>query len=287
MRGFAPLLAFDIETVPDIPALRAEHGIPDGVGDTEAHEFVCRLRRQRGQGEFLPHSLHKVAVISCALLEDRDNGFRLFSLETRKEGEAKVVERFFKGIERLTPRLLSWNGKGFDMPVLHYRGLLHGVVAPAYWDTGETDQGTKWNNYTSRYHARHTDLMDVLASHQPRAWASLGSLARQMGLPVKMGMDGSKVWGAWQRGEHDAIRFYCETDAVNTLLLGLRFERMRGTLSGAVEAKKREVVLAALSRLADPGWGSYLSGLSPAMREGAGGQPAPPGAGPAAEAPPA
>lgn len=270
MRHIAPLLAFDIETVPDIGALRAEHGIPDGIGDGEAHEFVCRLRRQKGQSEFLPCSLHKVAVISCALLEDRDNGFRLFSLETHKEGEAKVVERFFNGIERLRPQLLSWNGKGFDMPVLHYRGLLHGVVARTYWEDGENDQSFRWNSYISRYHRRHLDLMDTLSSHQLRAAAALATLSRQLGLPVKMGMDGSKVWGAWQRQEHDDIRFYCETDAVNTLLLGLMFERMRGALSEAVEVKKRGTVISALEGLPDPRWRPYLEGLPKGFRDAGG-----------------
>jgi predicted PolB exonuclease-like 3'-5' exonuclease len=51
---------------------------------------------------------------------------------------------------------VSWNGGGFDLPVLHYRGLMHGVAAPRYWDMGEGDYDSrdfKWNNYISRYHS--------------------------------------------------------------------------------------------------------------------------------------
>jgi predicted PolB exonuclease-like 3'-5' exonuclease len=52
---------------------------------------------------------------------------------------------------------VSWNGGGFDLPVLHYRGLIHGVAAPRYWDMGEGDyrdsRDFKWNNYISRYHS--------------------------------------------------------------------------------------------------------------------------------------
>jgi predicted PolB exonuclease-like 3'-5' exonuclease len=58
----------------------------------------------------------------------------------------------------------------------------------------------KWNNYISRYHMRHLDLMDLLAMYQPRGSAPLDQLARLMGLPGKLGMDGSAVWGAWQEG---------------------------------------------------------------------------------------
>jgi hypothetical protein len=80
---------------------------------------------------------------------------------------------------------VSWNGGGFDLPVLHYRGLIHGVTAPRYWDMGEGDyrdsRDFKWNNYISRYHMRHLDLMDLLAMYQPRGSAPLDQLARLMG----------------------------------------------------------------------------------------------------------
>ena len=46
------------------------------------------------------------------------------------------------------------NGGGFDLPVLHYRALLHGVSAPRYWESGDDDQGFRWNNYLNRFHAR-------------------------------------------------------------------------------------------------------------------------------------
>ena len=72
---------------------------------------------------------------------------------------------------------MSWNGGGFDLPVLHYRALVHGIRASRYWDLGEDDREFKWNNYISRYHSRHTDLMDVLAMYQARANAPLDALA--------------------------------------------------------------------------------------------------------------
>jgi len=44
-------------------------------------------------------------------------------------------------------------------------------------------------------------------------------------------MDGSQVWAAYQRGEINAIRDYCETDVMNTYLVYLRFQLMRGALT--------------------------------------------------------
>ena len=68
---------------------------------------------------------------------------------------------------------MSWNGGGFDLPVLHYRALRHGIVAPRYWEAGDDDQAFRFNNYLNRYHSRHLDLMDVLSSYQARARVSL------------------------------------------------------------------------------------------------------------------
>lgn len=88
-------------------------------------------------------------------------------------------------IEKYTPPLVSWNGGGFDLPVLHYRALVNGIAAPRYWNLGQDDRGFKFNNYISRYHMRHIDLMDVLAMYQARANAPLDALAKLCGFPGK------------------------------------------------------------------------------------------------------
>jgi predicted PolB exonuclease-like 3'-5' exonuclease len=100
--------------------------------------------------------------------------------------EPELIRRFFDGIERYTPQLVSWNGGAFDLPVLHYRSLIHGVAAAKYWDWGDDDRDFKFNSYLSRYHTRHLDLMDVLAAFQPRAFAGLDVMARLCGFPGKL-----------------------------------------------------------------------------------------------------
>ncbi len=114
---------------------------------------------------------------------------------------------------------MEW--RRFRPAVLHYRGLIHGIQAPRYWDMGEDDREFKWNNYISRYHTRHLDLMDLMALYQARANAPLDGIAQLCGFPGKLGMDGSKVWDAYKNGEIEAIRNYCETDAANTSLVFL------------------------------------------------------------------
>ena len=252
-----PVLTFDIETIPDIAGLRRLHGLGPESDDREVADMAMLMRRQQtGGSDFMPLHLHRIVTISCALREgDR---FRIFSLSEPDMDEAELVRRFFDGIEKYTPQIVSWNGGGFDLPVLHYRGMLHGVQAPRYWDQGEDDRDFKWNNYISRYHSRHLDLMDLLAMYQPRAFIGLDDFAKLLGFPGKLGMDGSKVWDAYHAGQIADIRDYCETDAANTYLVFLRFQLMRGMLTH--DQYKREIALVhdTLTGIDAPHWKQFL-----------------------------
>jgi len=253
----APVLAFDIETVPDVEGLRRLHELDSTISDRDVAEMAFQLRRQVTGSDFLPLHLHRVVVISCAL-RDRDS-FKVWSIGAGGESEGELIQRFFDGIDRYTPQIVSWNGGGFDLPVLHYRGLVHGVKARRYWDLGEDDRDFKWNNYISRYHSRHLDLMDLLALYQGRANAPLDDLAQLMGLPGKLGMEGSQVWGAYQAGKLPEIRNYCETDVVNTYLVYLRFQQMRGTLTEQQHKAECDMVRSTLGKSSEPHWKEFLS----------------------------
>jgi predicted PolB exonuclease-like 3'-5' exonuclease len=234
------ILAFDIETIPDIETGRKLHGL-DGLSDKDvAQVMFAKRREQTGESDFLRHHLHRVAAIS-AVLRTGDS-LRVWSLGETDSSEAELIQRFFDGIEKYTPILVSWNGGGFDLPVLHYRALKHGVAAPRYWDTGDDDRDFKWNNYLSRYHARHTDLMDVLSGYQPRATAPLDEIAQLLGFPGKLGRHGSEVWGQFLAGKIGEIRDYCETDALNTYLIYLRFELIRGNLDESGWKRETDLV---------------------------------------------
>jgi predicted PolB exonuclease-like 3'-5' exonuclease len=223
------LFVFDIETVPDVAGGRVLYQL-DGLDDKNVARAMFHKRAAESGGkEFLRHHLHRIVAISVVLRSGER--FKVWSLGEPDAPEDELIRRFFEGIERYTPTLVSWNGSGFDLPVIHYRSLLHGVAAPRYWDTGRDDRDFRWNNYISRYHERHTDVMDVLAAYQPRATARLDEIAALCGFPGKMGMDGGKVWDAFQDGDIEGIRNYCETDVLNTYLVYLRFELIRGQLS--------------------------------------------------------
>lgn len=239
----APVLAVDIETVPDADGLRALGDYPPEVSDAEVVAMAQRLLRQEKNTDFMPLPLQRVAVISCAL-EEGDN-LKVFSLEAWKnEGEA--LQRFFDGMQKLydnhraPPRLATWNGGGFDLPVMHYRALKHGLRAPLMWEGGDNDSNFRYNRtYLNRYNnERHLDLMDALAMFQFGARARLDDVAKLCGLPGKMGVGGAGVADAFAEGRVGEIRDYCECDAMLTYLLFLRFQLLSGERSEA-EIKQR------------------------------------------------
>ena len=252
-----PVLVFDIETIPDVAGLRRLRAEWRDLADAEVAECAFEERRGKSGADFLPLHLHRIVAISCVLRNDA--GFRVGSIGATGDPEAALVQSFFAMIDRHTPQMVSWNGSCFDLPVLHYRGLLAGVSAQRYWELGAGDPEFRYNNYIGRYHTRHIDLMDVLAMYQSRANAPLDVLSRLAGYPGKLGMDGSQVWQAYREGQIEQIRSYCETDVVNTYLLFNRFQRMRGLLDEPQLAAEESLVRDSLQRLPAPHWREFLN----------------------------
>jgi len=254
-----PVLVFDIESIPDIAGLRALRGTPAEATDEQVYAAWLAERQAKGLSDFMPLHLQRVLCISVVFRNSE--GLRIHSFVDRDDqSEGKVVQTFFHAVEKHMPQLVSWNGSGFDLPVMHYRGLRHGVEASKYWDMGEDDREFKWNNYISRYHMRHLDLMDLLAMYSPKNNAPLDAMAKLCGFPGKLGMDGSQVYAQYLAGQTEDIRRYCETDVMNTYLVYCRFQKMRGGLTEAEYEQEMALVKDALGQLAptESHWDEYL-----------------------------
>lgn len=255
-----PVLVFDLETIPDVAGM-VDVGL---LGADETWSDWQARRAQAGQSDMVPLYLQRVLVISCVFRHAE--GLRVKSFVDRDGvSEGDIIQSFFHAIDRHTPQLVSWNGGGFDLPVLHYRGLKHGVEAWRYWDLGDgSDHDSrefKWNNYISRYHHRHLDLMDLLALYQPKNNAPLDAMAKLCGFPGKLGMSGDQVYPAYLRGELETIRRYCETDVVNTYLMYCRFQTMRGGFMADEYAAEMALVRQTLQTRADACAAAQAEGL--------------------------
>jgi predicted PolB exonuclease-like 3'-5' exonuclease len=248
-------LVFDIETVPDV-AFGRRHYALEGLDDAAVAKAMFAQQRAVGGAEFLPPIQHRVVAIACVLRSGEQ--LRVWSLGDLGASETELLSRFFDGLEKYQPELVSWNGAGFDLPVLHYRSLRAGVQAPRYWETGEHDTAFRYNNYLNRYHWRHLDLMDVLSGFQGRARASLADVAGLLGFPGKLGFSGERVWDTYLAGELDAVRRYCETDALNTYLIYLRFQFLRGRFDHAGLQQEFERVRALLRDSGEPHHAEFL-----------------------------
>jgi 3'-5' exonuclease len=229
------LFVFDIETIPDTDAVANLTGFDETDVQARREELErYHLDITGGKNPFPRQPFHKVVAISFLEAEiERDSSGETYLLrELRSGGEAgfdekQLLQGFFGYFERLKPRLVSYNGRGFDLPVLKYRAMVHGIQAPWLYDAGD-----KWNSYQSRYSADwHCDLLEVLSDFGASSRGKLNEVCSVLGFPGKFGVDGSKVATMFDAGKVQEIRDYCETDVLNTYLVYLRLMQHRGTVS--------------------------------------------------------
>ena len=135
------VLVFDIETIPDVAGLRRLEDFPASMADADVAQQVMQLRLDKTGSDFLPLYLQRIVAISCVIRRTTKEGLpqiKVGSLGNSDDSEKVLIQAFFDLIEKYTPQLVSWNGSGFDLPVLHYRALINQVHAPRYWEMGES-----------------------------------------------------------------------------------------------------------------------------------------------------
>lgn len=231
------LFVFDIETIYDV------HAAKTLTGSEETDVLILRKQLEayhadatEGKNTFPRQPFHQVVAISFLEAEiSRDGKHETYALKELRSGgkegvdEKTLLEGFFQYVAKLKPRLVSYNGRTFDLPVLKYRAMLHGISASWLYHSGD-----KWNNYGSRYSLDwHCDLLDALSDFGASARCKLHEVCAVMGYPGKIGVDGSQVAPLYDAGRIKEIRDYCETDVLNTYLVYVRYMYHRGDISQA------------------------------------------------------
>jgi len=236
------LLCLDIETVPDRDLLPADW--PEG-------EFVRKP------------IWHRVVAISFveARIERHPGGERYTVECCRTGGEAgwdeqRLLHAYWRHFAKRQARVVTWNGKGFDLPVLRLRAMMYGIPADA-WFT----RGTKWENYTQRYASEwHCDLMEQLADYGASTRMGMEDVALAMGLPGKIGGHGSEVAAMVAAGQLDRVRAYCECDCLNLFALYVRHALLTGRTDAHGHDASLDSLVACLEehRVARPHLGAFL-----------------------------
>jgi predicted PolB exonuclease-like 3'-5' exonuclease len=224
---------FDCETIPDIELIRREFDV-EGLDDLEATKKAQDIFASKNGGStFLPLPFHKVVAIS-AVIGDRAGRFKkVGDFGEGSSDEKNIIAHFFQFIESKNPRVVSFNGRGFDMPMLLIRALKYNLSFPAWFDSSNPAfKKSKWENYRQRYSEEfHLDLMDTLSSFGAVRNINLNLLCSMADLPGKYDVDGSQVVDLYYQGKIEKIREYCQSDVLNTYLLFLKYELLNGNLA--------------------------------------------------------
>lgn len=216
------ICVFDCESVPDTELIRKTLGFEGS--DFEVSVKAQQWQKEQSGSEFLPLPYHKIISI-CAVLSDNFGKFiRVNKIDGQDEKE--MIANFFNFIENYEPKLVSFNGKNFDMPVLVLRALKYNIKAATYLDT----QSDKWNNYKTRFsELKHCDLLESLGANS-RA-LKLDAICSMVGLPGKYDVHGNEVMNLFYQNEFEKIHEYCESDALNTYMLFLKYEWIKSNIS--------------------------------------------------------
>jgi len=198
-------LVLDIETVPD-------------------HQLAWDAARDG----FPPAPFHQVVALGVLWLDDdlRLKKLGIFGEGRAAEGdaatEARVLDELAKFMGKAQPHIVTYNGRSFDMPVLVNRCLRHGIAFRAYY--ADRDYRYRYSDHG------HIDLADVLTDHGASRRPSLDTVARLVGMPGKLDVDGSMVEAMHEQGRIEEIRTYCLHDVVQTAFVFLRVQLLRGVL---------------------------------------------------------
>ncbi len=222
------ICVFDCETVPDAKLIRETMHLSGD--DIEVSAIALSEQEESTGSSFLPLPYHKIVAISAVIADD----FGVFKKVSSIEGESEeeMLKNFLSFLDKHNPRLISFNGRTFDIPMMMIRAMKYNLTCNAYFEVENRELNkNKWDNYRSRYSDRfHLDLMDVISEFGATRGLKLDVLCSLIGAPGKYDVSGDMVFELFYEGEIEKIKEYCESDVLNTYWLFLKYELLRGNI---------------------------------------------------------
>ncbi|MDR2777937.1 MAG: 3'-5' exonuclease [Rickettsiales bacterium] len=230
------LCVFDVETIPDVSVLASL----TGSGTSELQQMRKELEDyhigvSRDGNPFPRQPFHRIVAISLlrATIHGK-NGSEHYELErvgtlsSRNKTEEQIVRSFFDYFCGHSPRIVGYNSRTFDLPVLKYRAMKYAIPAAKLFMANN-----RWENYSSRYSLKwHCDLLETLSDFGLSARCKMNEVCSILGIPGKMdGMDGSKVTDLFDCGNIEELDSYCETDVLSTYLIYLNYALLTGLIA--------------------------------------------------------
>jgi len=171
-----------------------------------------------------PPPYHQVVVIGLLWMDSNYRVVRVGAIGEPK-GEPQMLRDFVRFVEEKKPDLVSYNGRGFDLPVIASRCLKHGIPFRHYFQAKDVRY-----RYST---AGHFDLMDFMSDFGASRAVSLDVMAKSIGLPGKVGVDGKDVGPMVHQGRIAEVEAYCLCDVAQTTGLFLRVQLVRGAIEPA------------------------------------------------------
>jgi hypothetical protein len=227
------LCVFDCETIPDYELVVKTFEIEQGLGEYEASLKAQQLHEEKNNTAFLPLPYHKVVALSAVIADDYGRFIKVGDFGKGSDDEEDIISHFFEFIEKDNPKLVSFNGRSFDMPMLLIRAMKYDLTLHAFFDTNNPQVGkNKWENYRQRYSENfHTDLMDSISQFGAARGLKLDTLCTMADIPGKYDVSGDQVMELFYQGKIDKIKEYCQSDVLNTYWLFLKYQMLRGDLT--------------------------------------------------------
>lgn len=223
------ICVFDCETVPDVQLIRRIYGF-DG-DDLNVAKQAFAMQKEATGSEFLPVMFHKVVAISAVMADEFGKFLRVSTM--KGENEREILTKFIDFINKHNPRLVSFNGRGFDLPMILVRAMRYNISFPSFYEVENKELGKgKWDgNYRDRYSGKFSfDLLDHISEFGSVRGLKLDTLCASLNLPGKYDVHGDQVLELYYSDKIDKINEYCESDTLNTYWLFLKYELLRGNL---------------------------------------------------------
>lgn len=252
-------LVFDVESATD-GQLVANIRYPGE--DLDGPSALARYQEERVArtgSSFVPHTYQYPISIVVAKI---DAQFRLVDVVALDEPQFRshvMTEYFWRGWERYKrPTLVSFNGRGFDIPLLELAAYRYGIGVPTWFDNGARTWAQPRNRYNT---ASHLDLQDMLINFGATRFSGGLNLAAQLlGKPGKIDVRGDMVQELYEDGRIDEINQYCRCDVLDTYFVFLRYLVLVGSLDRDAEEERVAESKAWLLERADevPAFATYL-----------------------------
>lgn len=223
-------LVFDVEAVADGDLIsRVRYSKEELTAAQAVQKYRAELLEQNGS-DFIPSTFMLPISVAVAKVDSR---FRLLDLTTLDDPDYQpyqIAKKFWQGyVHYGSPTLVTFNGRGYDLPVLELAAYRYGLSLPKWFNVDARAYDQSRNRYNIE---KHLDLMDLFSNFgASRITGGLNLLANLIGKPGKTGVEGSQVQDMYERGEVQAINDYCRSDVLDTYFVFLRTRVLLGMLT--------------------------------------------------------